>query len=278
MTDDKYGQGRTLDAMNARGLAGKRDYVRSLEQRRDEEAMSLLVECLCDESWYLRELAENALLRLGPGRRTLASRAGVVVLARRARLGRLGTPGGGSAPVATQRHRRAGGGPGQAGPPGGSARIAWSCRQRATTPRLRASRLDRPLHDRPAHDPQRRPDDHEDPANCATTASSSASEERSRMGGPYRAAGAARQPAVPVSGRRRCAPLSPSGRARCAAGPVRRAGRAGRPRADRRAARGGAAAFRVGAASPSSARARRPRTARAHTPARADLAGLGSRW
>lgn len=65
MTDEKHGPGRTLDAMNARGLAGKRDYVRSLEQRRDEEAMSLLVECLCDESWYLRELAENALLRLG---------------------------------------------------------------------------------------------------------------------------------------------------------------------------------------------------------------------
>ena len=65
MSDDKIGQGRTLDAMNARGLAGKRDYVRSLEQRRDEEAMSLLVECLCDESWYLRDLAEHALLRLG---------------------------------------------------------------------------------------------------------------------------------------------------------------------------------------------------------------------
>lgn len=65
MADDKYASGRTMDAMNARGLAGKRDYVRSLEQRRDEEAMSLLVECLCDESWYLRELAESALLRLG---------------------------------------------------------------------------------------------------------------------------------------------------------------------------------------------------------------------
>jgi len=65
MSDDKYGAGRTIDAMNARGLAGKRDYVRSLEQRRDEEAMSLLVECLCDESWYLRDLAEHALLRLG---------------------------------------------------------------------------------------------------------------------------------------------------------------------------------------------------------------------
>lgn len=65
MSDDKYGPGRTLDAMNARGLAGKRDYVRSLEQRRDEEAMSLLIECLCDESWYLRDLAEAALLRIG---------------------------------------------------------------------------------------------------------------------------------------------------------------------------------------------------------------------
>ncbi len=65
MSDDKYGPGRTLDAMNARGLAGKRDYVRSLEQRRDEEALSLLVECLSDESWYLRDLAEHALLRMG---------------------------------------------------------------------------------------------------------------------------------------------------------------------------------------------------------------------
>jgi HEAT repeat protein len=65
MTKDEMGTGRTYDAMNARGLAGKRDYVRSLEQRRDLEAMSLLVECLCDESWYLRELAEGALMRVG---------------------------------------------------------------------------------------------------------------------------------------------------------------------------------------------------------------------
>ena len=56
---------RVLDALNTRGLAGKREYVRGLEQRRDEEALSLLVECLCDESSYLRELAEDALLRIG---------------------------------------------------------------------------------------------------------------------------------------------------------------------------------------------------------------------
>ncbi|MEQ1834681.1 MAG: hypothetical protein ABL977_16670 [Candidatus Eisenbacteria bacterium] len=65
MADERPGMGRILDATSTRGLAGKRDYVRSLEQRRDEEALSLLVECLCDESWYLRELAEAALLRIG---------------------------------------------------------------------------------------------------------------------------------------------------------------------------------------------------------------------
>lgn len=73
MSDDKYTQSRALDALNSRGLAGKREYVRGLEQRRDEEALSLLVECLCDESWYLRELAEDALMRIG-------ERAGPVLL------------------------------------------------------------------------------------------------------------------------------------------------------------------------------------------------------
>ena len=65
MSDDKYGQARPFDALNPRGLAGKREYVRGLEQRSDAEALSLLVECLCDESWYLRDLAEEALLRMG---------------------------------------------------------------------------------------------------------------------------------------------------------------------------------------------------------------------
>ena len=66
MSDDKYAQNRPFDALNPRGLAGKREYVRGLEQRQDAEALSLLVECLCDESWYLRDLAEDSLLRLGP--------------------------------------------------------------------------------------------------------------------------------------------------------------------------------------------------------------------
>lgn len=65
MSEDQYGQSRALDSLNTRGLAGKREYVRGLEQRSDTEALSLLVECLCDESWYLRELAEDSLMRIG---------------------------------------------------------------------------------------------------------------------------------------------------------------------------------------------------------------------
>ena len=65
MSDEKHPPGKTYDALNTRNLAAKREYVRGLEQRRDAEAMSLLVECLCDESWYLRQLAERAFLNLG---------------------------------------------------------------------------------------------------------------------------------------------------------------------------------------------------------------------
>jgi HEAT repeat protein len=163
MADDKYGQGRMLDAMNARGLAGKRDYVRSLEQRRDEEAMSLLVECLCDESWYLRELAENALLRLGErGGETLLplleqglwfSRASSARV-----LGRLGYP-----PAAAGLLRllddanatvvqAAGGALCELAHRGGSARMAWELHRLPPEQRHRRlagiGGLDRPLQER----------------------------------------------------------------------------------------------------------------------------------
>ena len=64
-TDDKYGQGKTWDAMNTRGLAAKREAVQDLELRADDESIARLVDCLNDESWYLRDLAEAALIRLG---------------------------------------------------------------------------------------------------------------------------------------------------------------------------------------------------------------------
>jgi len=71
MSDDKYAQSKPIDALNSRGLTGKREYVRGLEQRADAEALSLLIECLCDESWYLRDQAEQALLRMGPDTATV---------------------------------------------------------------------------------------------------------------------------------------------------------------------------------------------------------------
>jgi hypothetical protein len=65
VADDHHPPPSPLEALNARGLTAKREYVRGLEQRRDAEALSLLVECLCDESWFLRDLAEQAFVRLG---------------------------------------------------------------------------------------------------------------------------------------------------------------------------------------------------------------------
>jgi hypothetical protein len=65
MSDEKYGQSKPFDVLNTRGLANKREYVRDLQMRGDAQSLSLLTECLCDESWYLRELAEEAFLNLG---------------------------------------------------------------------------------------------------------------------------------------------------------------------------------------------------------------------
>ncbi len=65
MADERHLTERTFDALSARSLAGKREYVRSLEQRPDEEKLSLLIECLCDESWFMRGLAEESLERCG---------------------------------------------------------------------------------------------------------------------------------------------------------------------------------------------------------------------
>ena len=63
--DDSQGQGKTWDALNTRGLAAKREAVRELELSGDDLAIGKLVECLSDESWYLRDLAEAALVRMG---------------------------------------------------------------------------------------------------------------------------------------------------------------------------------------------------------------------
>ena len=65
MTDDKFTTLRSFDALSPRGLAGKREYVIGLESKADDAAVRSLVECLNDESGYMRDQAENALVRLG---------------------------------------------------------------------------------------------------------------------------------------------------------------------------------------------------------------------
>lgn len=64
MAEESFTPLRSFDAFSPRGLAGKREYVQGLEARGDREATALLVECLSDESGYLRDLAEAALIRL----------------------------------------------------------------------------------------------------------------------------------------------------------------------------------------------------------------------
>jgi HEAT repeats len=64
-TDDGLGQSKPFDTLNTRGLTAKREQVRDLELRGDDESIARLVECLRDESWYLRDLAEQALGRVG---------------------------------------------------------------------------------------------------------------------------------------------------------------------------------------------------------------------
>ena len=64
MTDETYSTLRPFDALSPRGLAGKREYVLELEKKGDDGALRLLVECLADESGYLRDLAAAALVRL----------------------------------------------------------------------------------------------------------------------------------------------------------------------------------------------------------------------
>jgi HEAT repeat protein len=64
MADETFPPLKSLDAFSPRGLAGKREYVAGLEARGDQESLRLLVECLADESGYLRDLAEGALVRL----------------------------------------------------------------------------------------------------------------------------------------------------------------------------------------------------------------------
>ncbi len=163
MPDESTAGRRALDALSIRGLAGKRDYVRSLEQRRDPEAMSLLAECLCDESSYLRDLAEAALLQMGErgaaavvpllGQGLWFSRASAARLLGRlghapAAAGLLGLTGDSVETVVREAYAALA----TLAQRGGAARIAWELHRAAPERRLdrlaRLQAVDRPAADR----------------------------------------------------------------------------------------------------------------------------------
>jgi len=54
-----------LDTLRQRNLEGKRAVIADLRRRRTPEAMAVLVDVLEDDSWYLRELAVEALTDAG---------------------------------------------------------------------------------------------------------------------------------------------------------------------------------------------------------------------
>lgn len=66
MVDDRLESGRTLEALRKKNLEGKRMFIEELRRQKTPKAVSLLLEILCDESWYLRELAIGALVEAGP--------------------------------------------------------------------------------------------------------------------------------------------------------------------------------------------------------------------
>ncbi len=54
-----------LDALKRRNLEGKRALIADLKRRRSEKAVEILVDVLEEDSWYLRDLAVNALAEVG---------------------------------------------------------------------------------------------------------------------------------------------------------------------------------------------------------------------
>jgi hypothetical protein len=63
--DDRIESGRAIEALRRKNLDGKRTFIDELKRQHDAKAISLLLEILCDESPYLRELATKALVEMG---------------------------------------------------------------------------------------------------------------------------------------------------------------------------------------------------------------------
>lgn len=61
MAEDRREFGRFLMELRLKDLDGRKAIIADLRRRKGERSVALLLEILCDESWYLRELAIEAL-------------------------------------------------------------------------------------------------------------------------------------------------------------------------------------------------------------------------
>ncbi len=159
MTDDKYGPAAALDALNSRGLAGKREYVRALEQRRDARRCRCWSNACATSrgtcaSWPRRRSCASA--SRGP-LRCAAARPGAVVHARQCRAGAraLGyRPGGAGTAARSPRTptdrgaRRRAMRWSRSAHAGGSVRIAHALHR--LPPEMRRRRLDELARARPS--------------------------------------------------------------------------------------------------------------------------------
>lgn len=65
MRDEELEGARILESLRLKNLAGKKNLIEDLKKRKSQRSVSLLVEMLQDESWYLREQAVRALSDAG---------------------------------------------------------------------------------------------------------------------------------------------------------------------------------------------------------------------
>jgi HEAT repeat protein len=65
MKDEELHGERILERLRLKNLAGKKNLIEDLKKRKSQRSVSLLVEMLEDESWYLREQAVKALADAG---------------------------------------------------------------------------------------------------------------------------------------------------------------------------------------------------------------------
>jgi HEAT repeat protein len=63
--DEELDGARMLERLRLKNLSGKRNLIEDLKKRKSQRSVSLLVEMLQDESWYLREQAVKALCEAG---------------------------------------------------------------------------------------------------------------------------------------------------------------------------------------------------------------------